>query len=276
MLSILAFALSHAADVQIAHQGRLLDANGNPYNGTLPAVVRLWTSPTTGTLVFDDALDMTFQDGYFSVILGATPGDPLTTGMLSTPGGLWVESTVNGVTFSQRQPLLSVPRAAVADTVLSGGSVTAGASMIRVGGFLGYGTSNNAIHRFSFVQETIGTDIVRTVSATDGDSFTVQKTMLCSLTMSAAHDSSSNLVGFTKNIPNGHAELDVEPIYADGGDLYKKRLAWAHNNQGGGIDMNVAWTGILQAGDVVRVHGNGIAPNTIRWVRNAFTMVCWP
>jgi hypothetical protein len=61
-----------AADVQVLHSGRLLSAAGQPIDGAVDLDVALFSSASGGSPVFDDLFDdLSIQDGYYSVTLGA-------------------------------------------------------------------------------------------------------------------------------------------------------------------------------------------------------------
>lgn len=127
MVGMVGASMASAAPVQLAHQGRLLTGEGTPISGTVPAEIRLFGVASGGVPLFDDALTLTVEDGYYATTLGANPSDLLDASVLLNPGGVWLEVAVDGTVVGPRQPLVSVPRAATATvaTSVSGGSVVA-------------------------------------------------------------------------------------------------------------------------------------------------------
>jgi hypothetical protein len=70
----LAPAPSMAADVPqtLTHQGRLYDASGNAVTGIVEVEFNIYDAPDAGVPVWTEKLSVTFDEGYFSVQLGAT------------------------------------------------------------------------------------------------------------------------------------------------------------------------------------------------------------
>jgi Collagen triple helix repeat (20 copies) len=70
----LAPASSVAADVPqtLTHQGRLYDANGNAVTGIVEVEFNIYDAPDAGVPLWNEKISVTFDDGYFSVQLGAT------------------------------------------------------------------------------------------------------------------------------------------------------------------------------------------------------------
>lgn len=121
--------LAGAAPVTLSHSGRLLDAQGQPRNGTFPAVFALYDQATAGALLFDDALTLSADDGYYSVTLGANALDPLDHTVFSGTTGVWLAVTVDGTPIGPRQRLAEAPRAAVAVAVAGGPVTTSGVTV---------------------------------------------------------------------------------------------------------------------------------------------------
>jgi hypothetical protein len=104
LLSVLAFA----APQQVPHQGRLLDASGAPVDGTRALTFRLWDAPSGGNQLFSEDLSVPVQDGYYSVELGATPGNRVDDADLAA-NELWLEVSFTGGSVLSRTRLGSVP-----------------------------------------------------------------------------------------------------------------------------------------------------------------------
>jgi len=124
-LGVLLFPLAAGATpVTLAHQGRLLDAAGGALNGAQTVEVRLFGAASGGAALFTESAAVDVQDGFYSVVLGDSSGNPLDSAVLLNAGGVWSEVSVGGVVLGARQALVSVPRAVVA-TDVDGGTVTA-------------------------------------------------------------------------------------------------------------------------------------------------------
>lgn len=106
MLLSMFCALSLASDVTIPVAGALTDAVGAPLQGTHPVTFQLWNAASGGAAIGETML-VTFQDGSFTAVLGASGG--LTATVFSTPR--WLGLTVDGVE-SARVPVGFAPRAA--------------------------------------------------------------------------------------------------------------------------------------------------------------------
>ncbi len=102
-----------ASPMQLAHQGRVLDAAGEAVQGPHTLVVALQDS--LGEPVFTQTFtDHVLNDGYYSVILdNGTPG--LDTDMLAQ-SPLYVQVSVGGALVGERQLLVNVPLAGRAQT----------------------------------------------------------------------------------------------------------------------------------------------------------------
>lgn len=70
----LAPSSSAAADVPqtLTHQGRLYDASGNAVTGIVEVEFNIYDAPDAGVAIWTEKLMVTFDEGYFSVQLGAT------------------------------------------------------------------------------------------------------------------------------------------------------------------------------------------------------------
>ena len=106
-------AVASAVPVELPYQGRLTDAEGEPINGQTDLTVRLYSSATN--VVFTETFDdVTVDDGYFAIRLGADPDNfPLE----HTVAGQAVAVEVDigsPVTFTTRSDLGTTPSAAFA------------------------------------------------------------------------------------------------------------------------------------------------------------------
>ncbi len=112
---------------EINFQGLLLDSGGQPVNGLVDLVFRLYASETGGTALWTEGhTDVDVLDGVYDVALGSVT--PLTPTVLGN-ATLYLEIDVEGETLAPRQRLLAVPyavRSGSADAVggLSSGFAT--------------------------------------------------------------------------------------------------------------------------------------------------------
>lgn len=125
-------AVASAVPLELSHQGRLLDANGDALTGDHQVDVSLFDVATDGTALWSDTFaTVTFDEGYFTVVLGS--GAALEAADLASDD-VWVELNVDSGTPLPRLKLASVPFAIRAGTAtnVSGGVVNA--SEIQVDG----------------------------------------------------------------------------------------------------------------------------------------------
>ena len=128
-------SLAWAVPQQLAHQGRLLDDAGVPVEGDHALAFKLHDSVEGGSVLWEESIDVSFDNGFYSVTLGTDEeGNPIDTELLSQHP-LFLDLAVDGgAAMSPRHEILSVPYAMMADTCenVSGGVVDA--SEIRVDG----------------------------------------------------------------------------------------------------------------------------------------------
>lgn len=109
-------SLASAVPLVLQHQGRLLDAQGAPVDGTLTLTTSLFSTASGGSAIWTEANPgVVLQDGYYAVALGDTT--PIQPYMLAS-NALWIE--VATPTTLTRVPLGSAPwaaRAAMSDGV---------------------------------------------------------------------------------------------------------------------------------------------------------------
>ena len=137
-LVFMASPIAQAVPAQLAHQGRLLDADDVPLEGENDLNFRIFDDPNNGYVQWEETHTLDLVNGYYSVILGAQESaNPLDSAILESTTSLYLELTVNSNSPMQpRHQLVSAPFAILADTArnLSGGTVDA--SEIRVDGEL--------------------------------------------------------------------------------------------------------------------------------------------
>ena len=129
VLSLQAFSAPvWAVPGQFTHQGRLLDAEGEPLSGDLLVTFRLMDAAEDGGPVWEEDLAVTLTHGFYSVVLGADEdGNPLDVDVLALEP-VWLEVQIDGESpMSPRSAVGSVPYATLAGEAESvvGGPVDA-------------------------------------------------------------------------------------------------------------------------------------------------------
>jgi hypothetical protein len=115
----------------------------------------------------------------------------------------------------------------------------------------GYGSTANKIVRFSTVEKSVGSDVQFSDSATQGSSFTVLESGVYSVNASCGI-SSLDFVGISRN----STQLTTNVVSINAGDvLALSRIATGA--AGSNSWHSVAWSGYLNAGDVLRLHTDG-------------------
>jgi hypothetical protein len=97
--------VAQAADVQLPVQGRLLDALGQPVDGSRTLTVSLYTASSGGTAHWDDTFTaVPVDDGYFAVTLGS--GEALPDSALTFPA-VYAAVSVGSTELSRQRVFLS-------------------------------------------------------------------------------------------------------------------------------------------------------------------------
>jgi hypothetical protein len=98
---------------RINYQGLLLDATGQPVNGSVTLVFELYPTAAGGTALWTETHSgVAVTDGIYDVALGSQT--PLTPAILS-PSPRFLQVTVNGELLAPRRELLAVPYALEAE-----------------------------------------------------------------------------------------------------------------------------------------------------------------
>ena len=71
MFFLLASSLSFAVPQQFTQQGRLIDVDGNPIDGEHNLTFHLYETPISTTPLWGESLSVSFQNGYYTVVLGS-------------------------------------------------------------------------------------------------------------------------------------------------------------------------------------------------------------
>ena len=121
-LSLLLSTSAYAAPIELVHQGRLLDTEGSPLNGSLSIVVTLYNDPIgseEANQLFQETFSTTtLLDGYYTLRLGTDTPNRLQSEVFAATD-VYLELSVEGEADPERTLLHHVPLAAYAQT--SGG-----------------------------------------------------------------------------------------------------------------------------------------------------------
>jgi hypothetical protein len=104
-----------AVPAPLTHQGRLLDATGQPVGSSQVFIYKIYDAPTDGNVLWTETLTVALDQGYFSVQLGLM--SPITDALL-TGGDRYLGIQVGAdAELAPREQLTSVPYARVAGEV---------------------------------------------------------------------------------------------------------------------------------------------------------------
>ena len=132
VLGALVFApeASAAVPTTITHQGRLYDSSGMPVGGTLPMTFSMYDG--ANAVVWIETTDVTFDDGYYAVELGAVT--PLDADLFAAAGPLELGVKVGAdPELAPRAPVGAVPYALVASDAIGDlhpASITVGGTLV--------------------------------------------------------------------------------------------------------------------------------------------------
>ena len=125
-----------AVPYTFSQQGRLLDSDGDPVEGSQYLTFRIFDSNVAIQALWQENLTVNFENGFYNVVLGADVSNQLSAEFFATDP-LYLELQLGSETpFFPRQKINSNPYAVQADTTrsLEGGSVSA--TQIEVGGMI--------------------------------------------------------------------------------------------------------------------------------------------
>jgi hypothetical protein len=109
LLTFSNFAQSASVPFRMSHQGRLSDSKGTPATGTHTLQFAVYADPTGGTSLWAETQTVAFNNGYYSVLLGAfTPLPPSIFDGSVRYLGISIDG---GKELSPRQALASAPYA---------------------------------------------------------------------------------------------------------------------------------------------------------------------
>jgi hypothetical protein len=106
---------SAAVPAPLSHQGRLLDASGQPVSAAQIFIYKIYDAPTGGNVLWTETLTVPIDQGYFSVQLGTSTA---ITNAILTGGPRFLGIQVGtDPEMTPREALASVPYARVAGEV---------------------------------------------------------------------------------------------------------------------------------------------------------------
>ncbi len=114
-LLLTAPSVALAVPAQLTTQGRVLDPDGDPVLGTLDVTFRVLDSEAGGSTLWEETQAVAFNNGFYSVVLGADEsGNPLEDATLEL-WPLWLEVQIDGEpAMVPRMSIGSVPYARMA------------------------------------------------------------------------------------------------------------------------------------------------------------------
>ena len=135
LLCLLLAQDAFAVPLQMNHQGRLLDNDGNGLTGSHELIFRIFDDPENATRwTFTETQTVNFINGYYSVLLGADEENNALDDSVFANYPLYLELKVDGENLEPRHPMTSVPYAQIAGVAESVDGGTVNASEINVGG----------------------------------------------------------------------------------------------------------------------------------------------
>ncbi|HRI70161.1 MAG TPA: collagen-like protein, partial [Polyangium sp.] len=114
-LSVGTHDASAAVPQTITNQGRLFDAEGAPIDGALDVVFSIYDAPDATTPIWQEKLVVTFEEGYYSVSLGADT--PFGAGVFDGSIRYFAITIGADPELLPRAPMQSVPYAMLAGDV---------------------------------------------------------------------------------------------------------------------------------------------------------------
>jgi trimeric autotransporter adhesin len=118
ILCVAATTLQAQVPSTIGHQGTLYADDGTPVSGVVSITFRLYDAQTAGTKLWEEAQDLSLENGVFSAVLGS-----VTALNLGFDQQYWLEMVVGGQTLTPRVKLTGTPYAYTAKALESGAEV---------------------------------------------------------------------------------------------------------------------------------------------------------
>jgi hypothetical protein len=144
-------------------QGRLFDGE-KALEGNVKMIMRIFDQPTGGRQLYEDTSTVSVVDGLYSTFLGDNTTSGSLREALAAPSS-WLEVTANGITFTPRERLSSVPYATMAEGIRPGGITaemigpqTVADSHIKDGSISGTKLAPKSVTSIHLAQNAVGTD----------------------------------------------------------------------------------------------------------------------
>ena len=121
-------SVASAVPLELTHQGRLLDSTGAPLATTENVTVKLFDAPASGNVVFEETQSITFDNGYYTLAIGADESNPLLMDAFESDD-LYLGLELGSGPVGDRVRVRSVPfavRASDADTAITATNVSGG------------------------------------------------------------------------------------------------------------------------------------------------------
>jgi hypothetical protein len=198
--------IATAAPVEVAWQGRLVDASGSPINGAHVVRLALWgqATGTSPAAAHTQDFTATLDDGYVSVVLGS--GGGLDSSVFAND--VWVGVTVDpgsgGVEMTPRTKITNSPKASVAGP----------ARLIAVPASLDTGTATSANTQVPVTFVNLGDTAASGLSLAASTGFTLASNT-CGTSL-AAQSTCTAVVGTTASGTAGARTGTLTASYASG------------------------------------------------------------
>jgi len=120
--------------LQLQHQGRVMTEAGEPVTGSHTVILSLYDTVDAGSAVWSERYELALDGGYYGVLLGADPSNPLSVDVFAD-GSTWVGVAVDsGPEIGGRELIGMVAHAMVADAVVGFDGGLADVQSVTVGG----------------------------------------------------------------------------------------------------------------------------------------------
>ena len=124
----------YAVPQMLSQQGRLIDSNETPVEGTHFLTFRMFDSNIATTPLWEETLSVSFSNGYYGATLGENINNPLNTELFST-NPIFLELQIDSEPpLFPRQLLSSTPYALRSGTAISVDGGTVNAAQLEIGG----------------------------------------------------------------------------------------------------------------------------------------------
>ncbi len=116
LLAALIAPSASAVPTSLTHQGRMFDALGAPLDGSHDVDILLYDTPAGGTAIWSEAQTTTFEQGYYTLVLGSNPSNALDIATIDV-SELYLTTAIDSGPESDRMAVHSVPYAMLAGAI---------------------------------------------------------------------------------------------------------------------------------------------------------------